>query len=228
MRTSFDKSSECEALGSLFFGAQRILETHTVLKCLHDYNPSRGAAWCIRKRIRVARKKSRTFKRSKEGGKCFLFALASNDAELRELARSVPGMPILFIAQRCINTEPMPGSTQKIVDEMTSKSLEINDFELARLRQVEEKFGLKKGHVMKKKGPSGPNPLSCRKKASSSVSVNPTSKSESEPRRRRKKPHRALHKTLSIRLELNKLYGTPVYKTKSTEPPVVEGGTIKT
>lgn len=123
--------AECEALGSLFFGTQRILEAHTILKCRHDYNPSRGAAWCIRKRIRVARKNGKIFRRLKKDEICFLFALASNDVELRELARTVPGMPILFIAQRCVNTEPIPETTLKLIDEMTSKSLKINEFEVS-------------------------------------------------------------------------------------------------
>ncbi|VDL21851.1 unnamed protein product, partial [Hymenolepis diminuta] len=214
--------AECEALGALFLSTLGFLKDITELKCHHEYNPSLGATWCIRKRMRVARKHG-IFRRLRKDEKCFLFALASNDPRLQEFARTVPGMPIFFVAQRCINTEPIPDTTQHIINEITAKSLQMNESERSRLQQIEEKFGLQKAELKRKKkrGPSGPNPLSCRKKATVtttiSVSRDPTANSNELPKRRRRKPHRALHKTLSVRLELNQLYGTPICKKKSSE-----------
>ena len=123
--------AECQALGSMFFGALKILEGFDVLKCRHEYSPSLGAAWCIRKRMRTARKHSRHLRRLKKGEKCFLFALASNDPKLQDFARTVPGMPVMFIAQRCLNTERIPESTLNIVDQLTSKSLTMNESEVS-------------------------------------------------------------------------------------------------
>ena len=122
--------AECQALGPLFYGTLKILEGYDVLKCRHEYDSSLGASWCIRKRIRTARKHSKQLRRLKKGEKCFLFTLASNDPKLREFARTVPGMPIMFIAQRCLNTERVPEATQAIVDQLTSKSLTMNECEV--------------------------------------------------------------------------------------------------
>ncbi|EUB62047.1 rRNA-processing protein UTP23 -like protein [Echinococcus granulosus] len=211
--------AECQALGSLFFGALKILEGFYLLKCRHEYNSALGAAWCIRKRIRTARRRSKTFRRLKEGEKCFLFALASNDAELQALARTVPGMPVMFIAQRCINIEPIPETTQAIIDNLTLQSLAVNEGELARLQQIEEKFGLGKDDYVKnrkkKRGPSGPNPLSCRKKRPAAMVTALNITSEGKPRRQRKKHHRALRKTWAMRQVL-KLYGTPSVNAQPT------------
>lgn len=123
--------AECHALGSLFFGSLKILEGFTILKCRHEYNPSLGSAWCIRKRLRTSRKHSSGFGRLKKGEKCFLFTLASNDEQLRVLARSIPGMPIMFIAHRCLNTEPIPDTTQEIIDSIAHRSLIMNDSEVS-------------------------------------------------------------------------------------------------
>ncbi|KAL5108566.1 hypothetical protein TcWFU_002058 [Taenia crassiceps] len=211
--------AECQALGALFFGTLKILEGFGLLKCRHEYNSTLGAAWCIRKRIRTARRRSKGLRRLKEGEKCFLFALASNDAELQTLARTVPGMPVLFIAQRCINIDPIPETTQSIIDDLTLQSLEMNVCELARLKKIEEKFGLQRDEYMKnrkkKRGPSGPNPLSCRKKQSSTMVAAPNATSE-KPRRQRKNHHRALRKTWAMRQVMN-LYATPV-NAQSTIP----------
>lgn len=118
--------AECQALGALFFGTLKILRGFGLLKCRHEYNPTLGAAWCIRKRIRTARRRSKGFRRLRGSEKCFLFALASNDAELQALARTVPGMPIFFIAQRCLNIDPIPETTQGIIDNLTLQSLSMN------------------------------------------------------------------------------------------------------
>lgn len=121
--------AECEALGTLFLSTLGFLKDIIELKCHHEYNPSLGATWCIRKRMRVARKHG-IFRRLRKDEKCFLFALASNDPQLQEFARTVPGMPILFVAQRCINTEPIPDATQHIINEITAKSLQMNESEV--------------------------------------------------------------------------------------------------
>ncbi|VDK88159.1 unnamed protein product [Dibothriocephalus latus] len=122
--------SECKALGSLLFGALKVLEGFKVLTCRHEYDPSRGAAWCMRKRIRTAKRHSHTYGHPKKHEKCFLFALASNDENLRLLARDVPGMPLFMIAQRCINIEPIPASTQALIESMTTESLKLSEAEL--------------------------------------------------------------------------------------------------
>ncbi|VDD84388.1 unnamed protein product [Mesocestoides corti] len=200
--------AECRALGSLFYGTLKILEGFSVLKCRHEYNPSLGAAWCIRKRIRISRKHSQRFGRLNKGERCFLFALASNDSDLRYRAREVPGMPVMFIAQRCLNTEPIPETTQQLVEKLTSQSLSMNPFETERLHQIEAKFGLQKDidiqKKKKKRGVSGPNPLSCRKKASTAKVV--VSASDEKPRRWKKR-QRALRKTWAMCQVLNHLSG---------------------
>ncbi|VDD77539.1 unnamed protein product [Mesocestoides corti] len=185
LMTSSCVIAECRALGSLFYGTLKILEGFSVLKCRHEYNPSLGH--------------SQRFGRLNKGERCFLFALASNDSDLRYREREVPGMPVMFIAQRCLNTEPIPETTQQLVEKLTSQK---------RLHQIEAKFGLQKDidiqKKKKKRGVSGPNPLSCRKKATTAKVI--VSASDEKPIRWKKR-QRALRKTWAMCQVLNHLSG---------------------
>ncbi|VDM06049.1 unnamed protein product [Schistocephalus solidus] len=186
--------SECKALGSLLFGSLKVLEGFKVLNCRHEYDPSRGAAWCIRKH-------SRTYGHPKKHEKCFLFALASNDEDLRLLARSSPGMPLFLIAQRCINIEPIPASTQALIEKMTIESLKLSEAEVSI-------FGLERDAPAKrkKKHKQAPNPLSCKKRKKETMPARQPVSPDTTVATKSWKRRRSLHKTWAMRQVLAKMY----------------------
>ncbi|BHF71985.1 Small subunit processome component [Sparganum proliferum] len=206
--TSSCVTSECKAMGSLLFGSLKVLEGFKVLKCRHEYDPSRGAAWCIRKRIRTAKKHSHTYGHPKKHEKCFLFALASNDEDLRSLARNVPGMPLFIIAQRCVNIEPIPDSTQALIDNLTTESLKLSEAEASRLLAIEQKFGLEQDAPVKrkKKHKQTPNPLSCKKKKKGTIPSSQPVPADATADTKSWKRRRSLHKTWAMRQVLAKMY----------------------
>ncbi|KAF6780077.1 hypothetical protein AHF37_00360 [Paragonimus kellicotti] len=103
--TSTCVMKECEALGGLFQGTLNVLKQFKILQCKHAFDPSKCATWCIKKRMRSAKSL-----KHKSDGTSTLFALASNDESLQEVARLVPGMPIFYVAHCRFNLESPPVS----------------------------------------------------------------------------------------------------------------------
>lgn len=139
------------------------------------------------KQIECVHKKSRT-----TACKCLAaliqsdkYILASNDDELREVARSLKKVPILYIAHSCINFEKM--STD--VTDDTKKDDGVTEYEkkniekLATLMRVDLNEEVKK---KKKKKKGGPNPLSVKKKKKSENGIKKDERKRSRKRTKAK------------------------------------------
>lgn len=117
------------------------------------------------KQINCMHKKSRT-----TACKCLTallqsdkYILASNDDELREIARSLKKVPIMYIAHSCINFEKM--NTDVSEEAKTSDSL--TNYEKQNIEKLASIMCVKlddEEKKKKKKKKGGPNPLSMKKK----------------------------------------------------------------
>lgn len=114
---------ECEKLGQLFSGALQIIQQYKVLKCTHKVHKDTSAFSCIRRRILTARSKKCSETKSRKGS--LLFALASNDELLQQYARTVPGMPIFFIAHKRINLESIPTPVSLLLQQKATRAPDL-------------------------------------------------------------------------------------------------------
>ncbi|TPP66097.1 U3 small nucleolar RNA-associated protein 23 [Fasciola gigantica] len=194
--TSSCTISECESLKPLFSGALKVLLNFKILNCKHKFDPNKGAPWCIRRRIRTAFKTG--FIKSDHS---LLFALASNDESLQAQARSVPGMPILFVAHKRINLEPMSLDTKKELDTKFKESISLSSHESEFINSLAAQYGITSNnmHIRKKRRRNEPNPLACRKKR-----VQPTvsHKKAETVRVRRKRKRKRIHNTWAFQQAL--------------------------
>lgn len=92
---------ECKALGSLFGGVLKVLETFKVLKCTHKMGFKDIATKCIQRRLRTVSKKLPELQKKMK--KNVLFAVATNDKTLHKPCLSVSGTPLFYIAHKRIN-----------------------------------------------------------------------------------------------------------------------------
>lgn len=188
--------SECKSLEALFSGALNVLKNFKILSCKHKFDPNKGAPWCIRRRIRTASKVGLS-----KSGRSLLFALASNDEVLQAKARSVPGMPILFVAHNRINLEHIPPETQKMLDVKFRESVSLSLHETEAVNSLIGQYGVNLNNVImkkKKKRQREPNPLSCRKKRNRL----PFPNSRIGPVRRRTRKRRRIHNTWAFQQAL--------------------------
>ncbi|KAI1718830.1 fcf1 domain-containing protein [Ditylenchus destructor] len=138
---------ELEALGKEVGGALAICRQFNVVKCPH--NPPRTAADCIR---RLAR-------RSKKEERAKYFIGTQDDALLQSL-RELGGIPLMSVKYNSILLEKP--SRESISGLKTS----ADDLEKVKLLK-REVLGVEEQKPQKRKGPKGPNPLSCKKKKQS-------------------------------------------------------------
>lgn len=143
--------AECEAMGSLLYGPLKILQQYAVVPCKHKrpilpFN-------CLHK-LAVATKK----------GKAKYF-IATQDENLTECIRQLPGVALLYVAFNAINLESPSESSRLKATERLQNSMEPAVHEQTTLQCLKEStFGKRAEFVHKRKRIKGPNPLSCKKK----------------------------------------------------------------
>jgi len=143
--------NELRSLGNRGAGAASIATDYYRVKCGHTHNI--GAAKCIREQIG-----------SSNDRKLFV---ATQDSELGLDLRKIPGVPIIRLnGQVPYLEEPSAASKQNLkVDE--EKKLQPSRWELPKLVTLEQQKALEAAKAerkpAKRKGPKGPNPLSCLK-----------------------------------------------------------------
>ncbi|TRY63921.1 hypothetical protein TCAL_14298 [Tigriopus californicus] len=140
---------EIEKLGSALSGATSILKQFPIHQCGHDKEP-KPAAKCLKSMLKDTNP-TRYF-------------IMSQDAELRDKARKVPGTPVLFLYQSAPTLERPSEMSTKTAEDSTTDKIE-HSFQSRVLEELKKKeFGdpnsLKRPLKRKKKGP---NPLSCLK-----------------------------------------------------------------
>uniref|UniRef100_A0A0N5AQQ7 rRNA-processing protein UTP23 homolog n=1 Tax=Syphacia muris TaxID=451379 RepID=A0A0N5AQQ7_9BILA len=146
--------AELEKLGSFFYGALHICRQFEVEKCPHK--PERRAADCL---LRMARRMEHKTK----------YFIATQDADLTEKLRGIPGVPILFIKYNGILIDRASEATLQVCFNLFFMSL--------------------KEKIRKKKRIKGPNPLSVKKKKVKNVviSTQEGTKTANGKRKRRKR-----------------------------------------
>lgn len=137
---------ELEQLGSAVYGALVICKQFTVACCPHT--PARTAAECL---AHLAR-------RSKKPGLPKYFIATQDDTLLAKL-RELGGIPLMSVRFNTILLEKQ--SSQSIAESKTPEEKEIEKAKELRKAVLGEDEQPK---PRKRKGPKGPNPLSCKKK----------------------------------------------------------------
>ncbi|CEF64220.1 rRNA-processing protein UTP23 homolog [Strongyloides ratti] len=135
---------ELEKLGSPVFGALHILKSYEILHCPHT--PEKSVESCF---LYLARKSI------KEGKQKLMFA--TNDSNLKEKLRTIPGISNLFIGYNTIILEDISEASLKKEENISSDLKRLQDLK----KQV---LGDDKKINHRKRKPKGPNPLSCLKK----------------------------------------------------------------
>jgi U3 small nucleolar RNA-associated protein 23 len=141
---------ESEKLGPKLFNTVKKLKSLTLNRCGHEKNPISGAN-CIKSIVKTNH-----------------YVVATQDRDLQDWIRRKAGIALLYLHQKVpIIDEPSEASRNFI----TQKSQKPDINEVQRLIEIKKKQGIIKqptnpAFKKKKKKPSGPNPLSCKKKKS--------------------------------------------------------------
>lgn len=142
--------SELEKLGPQLYGATRVAKTFPIFKCGHKV--PRPANECVSSV--VGEKNSHHF------------IIASRDHDLRTRIRKLPGVPILYLHGNTPVLEKPSDLTVDTMEKVSDMKTNLSEHEAATIKQMKiQVFGepeVKKKR--KRKGPKGPNPLSCKKK----------------------------------------------------------------
>ncbi|KAL3868901.1 hypothetical protein ACJMK2_041657 [Sinanodonta woodiana] len=141
--------AECEALGSILYGPLKVLRQFHVHHCHHD--PPVSAKKCMHAAIK------------KSGEKFFL---GTQDPELTSIVRSRGGIPLLFISFNAITMEAPSETSKEIAENRVQTMIAPSDHDQTVIKKLKtETFGEEEVKKKKKRrGPKGPNPLSCKKK----------------------------------------------------------------
>ncbi|XP_021351522.1 rRNA-processing protein UTP23 homolog [Mizuhopecten yessoensis] len=141
---------ECAAFGTLLYGPLKILRQFDVQHCKH------------KKPVKAARCMTSVVKNSRDKQ----LMIATQDHELREeLREKHPGVPLLFVAYNAINMESPTELSKGTADKELQARMAPSEHQMEVLKKLKvQAFGeepVKK--KFKRKGPKGPNPLSCQK-----------------------------------------------------------------
>uniref|UniRef100_A0A915PVD6 rRNA-processing protein UTP23 homolog n=1 Tax=Setaria digitata TaxID=48799 RepID=A0A915PVD6_9BILA len=160
---------ELEKLGSALYGALHICKQFDVEFCPHQ--PVRTATECIKHMAR--RIKHRT-----------TYFFATQDKELTESLKQIPGIPVLFIKYNGILIDRPGQATMQEIEKPKDELLDVKELKKAVFGEVEKPR-------RKRKGPKGPNPLSVKKKKLQSATTDEKSstgvRTFASRRRRRKR-----------------------------------------
>lgn len=141
---------ESEKLGPKLFNTVKKLKSLTLNRCGHEKHPISGAN-CIKSIVKSNH-----------------YVVSTQDRDLQDWIRRNVGIALLYFHQKVpIIDEPSEASRKFITQKLQKPDLD----EFERVIQIKKKQGFIKqpanpAFKKKKKKPSGPNPLSCKKKKS--------------------------------------------------------------
>ncbi|XP_032678148.1 rRNA-processing protein UTP23 homolog [Odontomachus brunneus] len=145
--------TETEKLGlfsSVVNGAMQIVKQYAVHKCGHEKKPTSGLK-CLQSMI------------GKDNSSRYI--VATQDRELQDKLRKIPGVPIIYLHGRAPTLESPSEASHKHA-EVVQKSLSMSIWQKENIKALKKHAGIvedaNKPRKKKKKG--GPNPLSCLKK----------------------------------------------------------------
>ncbi|ORY39249.1 Fcf1-domain-containing protein, partial [Neocallimastix californiae] len=140
--------NELRTLGEDFMGAALAAKRLEKRRCTHGGNPV-NAADCIKEIIGDSNQ--------------FNYCVATQDLQLRDYLRRIPGIPLIYINRSVMILEPPSPATENKVKEIEYNKTIPTNYESTIIKnntkQPEEAPKSKK-----RKGPKQPNPLSCKKK----------------------------------------------------------------
>ncbi|XP_071446657.1 rRNA-processing protein UTP23 homolog [Hetaerina americana] len=181
---------ETEKLGRAVYGAMLIVKQFPIHQCGHKDKPLIGSA-CLASMLK--------------GSNPNRYIIASQDRELQNLVRKMPGAPLLYLHQRVPTLEhPSPASINSVKNKNETK-IGITDYQEEVLKDMKKHvFGETTDRPMKRKKKSGPNPLSCLKKkrkvGSDSVSV-PAPSGDEKAKKKRKRLKKKLVTTVTVGMD---------------------------
>ncbi|KAG7201647.1 hypothetical protein KM043_004377 [Ampulex compressa] len=171
--------SETEKLGSFskaVNGATQIVKQYAIHKCGHEKNPITGAK-CLLKMV------------GKNNPSRYI--IATQDRDLQEILRKIPGVPLMYLHGRAPNLES-PSEVSKEYANKIQQGLGMSAWEKENAKVLKKMAGLieeeteKKPKKKRKKG--GPNPLSClKKKKKPHAALTPIKKSDKSGKVKKKK-----------------------------------------
>lgn len=140
--------------GPVLYGAMIVVKQFPVRKCGHEKKPI-SAAQCIHSLI------------SKDSNADHLI-VATQDGQLSDQIRTMRGVPLLYISHNTILMEKESEASRVAAkDKISTATSGETDAQFQRLKDLKRLEGLEEEPKMvkrKKKGPKGPNPLSCKKR----------------------------------------------------------------
>lgn len=142
--------AELRALGERALGAAIIAKNYYRLKCKH--NEPVAAADCIREQIAETNERR--------------LIVATQDPELLQALRQVPGVPLLRLHGQVPQLEEPSNASKGRATAEEAKKLQPATWEktkLPELKAKEVKAKAMEERPKKRRGPKGPNPLSCLK-----------------------------------------------------------------
>ncbi|KAK4045712.1 rRNA-processing protein UTP23 homolog [Daphnia magna] len=143
---------EMEKIGPSINGALSICKQFAVHKCGHEKKPVL-ASKCLESMI-ADNNPNR-------------YIIATQDPSLREVARAVPGTPVLYLHFRSPTLEKPSQQSTELAGATIKSSIHDQGCTMERLRQLKkQELGSQTGEEkrFKRKKAKGPNPLSCKKK----------------------------------------------------------------
>ncbi|XP_054707175.1 rRNA-processing protein UTP23 homolog [Uloborus diversus] len=147
--------TEAELLGPKVFGAMLIVKQFKARKCGHEKNPI-CAADCLLSMV--------------SDGNPDHYIIATQDREVTEKVRSMPGIPLMYVKYNAVILEKPSALNTETVEIKTQEKLKGSEHESAILKQLKtEVFGEQVVNKKKRKKIKGPNPLSCKKKKSKPI-----------------------------------------------------------
>ncbi|XP_012532593.1 rRNA-processing protein UTP23 homolog [Monomorium pharaonis] len=173
--------SETEKLGIFspaVNGATQIIKQYAVHRCGHEKKPISGSK-CLQ--FMIGKNNSTRY------------IIATQDRELQDKLRMVPGVPIIYLHGKAPTLES-PSETSRKHAEAMQKGLGMTIWEKENVKVLREQAGLeeKESKLKKKKKKGGPNPLSClkkKKKLASTINKNGTKSGKVRKRKIKIAPH---------------------------------------
>ncbi|XP_014468234.1 PREDICTED: rRNA-processing protein UTP23 homolog [Dinoponera quadriceps] len=168
--------SETEKLGLSFQavnGAVQIVKQYAIHKCAHAKKPTTGLK-CFMSMI------------GKDNSSRYI--VATQDRELQDKLRTLPGVPIVYLHGRAPTLES-PSEASRKYAEVMQKNLGISAWEKENMKVLKKQAGIveEESKRKKRKKNGGPNPLSClKKKKKTETTVSNKTNAKSDKVRKRK------------------------------------------
>ncbi|RWS17064.1 rRNA-processing protein UTP23-like protein [Dinothrombium tinctorium] len=182
--------TETEKIGPAVYGAMLIVKQFNIRKCGHEKHPI-AASDCLLSMVKADQNADHYF-------------IATQDPQLTQEIRQLPGVPLLYLKCNAINLEKPSEISEKHV-EQRKESESSKDYQMEVLKKLkEQELSEEEGVNRKKRRPKGPNPLSCKpKKKKQKQSETQLSNESHEIKKKRKRKRTKVAKHVKQLLQSN-------------------------